>query len=121
MAVILSNDLSAKFFPELFALLVVCAAIIGTGAYIFLRLIASKFNNKRDDWQSAADDLGLSVTGETGLYKPFEGEADGRKFEVSHDAISVGPSAGDDYAVVETHINVRFPYSFQFKRSEMAH
>lgn len=101
------------------AVMVGMIAVLAVGAYLFIRLIASVLNSRRDKWESAAGDLGLSVDTVGGIQKSLNGEFEGRKVKISHYGVQKTENSADDHAAVEFEIDTSLPFSFRIERLEM--
>ena len=102
------------------AILVVTFVALGIGGYIFVRVLAEIVNKRRDIWEKAAKDLGLSIDQASGaINKDMTGTRDGRSVRVSRYAIPRGESSYDQYAAVEVSMQLPLSFSFEIKRPEM--
>lgn len=103
-----------------FVMLVVTLIVLGVGGYIFVRVLAGIINQRRDSWELAAAELGLSVDHTTGpINKDMIGTRDGRSVWISRYSVPRGEYSADHYVAVEISINVPFDFSFEIKRPEM--
>jgi hypothetical protein len=101
-------------------MLIVTVVVIGGGGYLFVRILASTLNSRRDSWEGSAHDLGFVVDrSAAAVYKPFSGERAGRKVTVSHFAVPRGEHSADDYAAVEVSILPSLTFSFKIEKPEM--
>lgn len=96
--------------------------IVGTavGGYIFVRVLAKMINQRRDSWELAAAELGMSIDHASGgLNKDMIGTRDGRSVRITRYSVSRGEYSADHFAAVEVAINAPFDFSFEIKRPEM--
>lgn len=102
------------------AILLVTMAVVGIGGYIFLKLFAGMINQRRDSWELAADQAGLSVDHASGgINKDMIGTRDGRSIRITRYSVPKGKYSADHYVAVEVSINVPLNFSFEIKRPEM--
>lgn len=99
---------------------IVTFAVIGVGAYVFIRVLAGVINNRRDAWQTVADDLGFAVDQASGaLNKNIVGTRDGRSVKVTKFSVQKSENSYDEYAAVEIKYNAGLLFSFKIERIEM--
>ena len=100
--------------------MIVTFAVLGVGAYLFIRFLAGALNSRRDAWQGVAVDLGLSIDQASGaINKDIVGTRDGRAVKVSRFSVQKGETSYDEYAAVEIKYNSGISSSFNIERNEM--
>ncbi len=102
------------------AVMVGTLVVLVVGAYVFIRILASVINSRRDNWESAGASIGLSVDPTSlPIQKDLLGELEGRKFRVSRYTVPRGESSYDDHVAVEFPIDTLLPFSFRVERTEL--
>lgn len=105
----------------MFAIIMVLI-IAGTvvGGYILVRVLAGIINRRRDSWELAARELGMSIDHPSGgLNKDMIGKRDGRSVRVTRYSVPRGKYSAYHYAAVEVSMQLPTPFSFEIKRPEM--
>ena len=98
-------------------------ALLGVGAYIFVRIIARVLNSYQSSWESSAIPLGLTVDKKGGgIYKPLVGEREGSRVSVTHFSINPRTSGGvlqvDHCAQAEVMLRKPLGFSLKLSRRE---
>lgn len=100
--------------------MIVTFAVLGVGAYFYIRFLANVINSRRDAWQTVADELGFSVDQASGaLNKDIVGTRDGRSIKVTKFSVQKSENSYDEYAAVEIKYNAGISSSFKIERIEM--
>ncbi len=122
IAFILSEPLSFGWgMVMMVAILLGILILVSAGAYLFLRVFASLYNSRQRTWDSAADDLGLTIdTSKQSLHKDFLGNREGFDIRVSRYPVPRGESSWDDHVAVEVTLSEPFDFSFEIAKPEMA-
>ncbi len=96
--------------------------IAGTliGGYIFVRVLAGIVNKRRDSWELAARELGMSIDHPSGgLNKDMIGTRDGRSVRITRYSVPKGKSSAYHFAAIEVSMQLPIAISFEIKRPEM--
>lgn len=103
-----------------FAILLGTMVVLGIGGYIFLKVLAGMINQRRDSWELAASELGLSIDQSSGpINKDMIGKRDGRSVRISRYSVQKSKYSADNYAAVEVSMQLPLSFSFEIKRPEM--
>ena len=103
-----------------FAILLGTTAVLGIGGYIFLRVLAGMINQRRDRWELAAAELGMSVDHVTGgLNKDMIGTREGRSVRITRYSVPKSKYSAYTYAAVEVSMQMPIAFSFEIKRPEI--
>ncbi len=99
---------------------IILFALLGIGAYIFVRVLAKVVNQRRDSWELIGTELGLATDHNSGpINKDLIGSIEGRDVRISRFAVQTGEYSADHYASVEVKHSASFPFSFKIERIEM--
>jgi hypothetical protein len=103
--------------------LIVILALVAGGAYVFVRVLASIINKRRDSWESAAAELKLTVDrSRNSLLKRLTGKRGDRDVMVEPFAVFTGDSedpSTDDYASVEVRFTQPLGFALEITKHEM--
>lgn len=97
-------------------------ALLGGGAYVFLRVFSGAMNSRQASWESAAAKIGAAADrNAAGIYKPFIGKRNGIDLIVTHYSIPRGKTTFDDHVQVEAAFRVPLPFHFRIEKPEYAY
>lgn len=100
-------------------IMIVTFAAIGVGAYFFIKALAKVVNQRRDEWDETAKQLGLSVDHASGVInKDMTGTINGHNVRVTKFSVQTGEYSADHYAAVTIEYNAGLPFSFTIKKHE---
>lgn len=99
--------------------MIITFAVLGVGAYFFVKFIASVLNNRRDEWAATATSVGLSVDHASGaINKDMAGTINGHNIRVTKYSVSKGEYSHAHYAAVTVDFDAGLPFSFTIKKHE---
>ncbi len=99
--------------------MIVLFAAIGVGAYFFIKALAKIVNQRRDEWDETAKQLGLAVDHASGVInKDMTGTVNGHNVRVTKYSVQKGEYSADHYAAVTIDFDAGLPFSFNFKKHE---
>lgn len=98
---------------------IVTFAALGIGAYFFIKVLANVVNQRRDEWDETAKQLGLTVDHSSGVInKDMVGTINGQSVKVTKYSVSTGENSADHYAAVTISFDAGLPFSFTIKKHE---
>ena len=100
-------------------LTIVIFAVIGVGAFFFIKFLAKVVNQRRDEWDETAKQLGLSVDHASGVInKDMAGTINGHNVRVTKYSIPRGETSADHYAAATIVFDAGLPFSFMINKHE---
>jgi len=110
----------AKWVLIMVAMMVVTFAVLGAGAYVFVRVLAKLINSRRNEWEDAAKSLHLEPDRSQGsVQKDLVGRRDGGSIRVSYYAVMRSEQSSDPHASAEVSISPGFDHTFEISKLEM--
>lgn len=108
----------AMLYMGLGTLLIVI--MMAAGSYLFIRVIASHLNSRRDSWTATSTSLGLSPDQSRGvMLKTLTGNRGKHVVTVEPFAVPTGRYSSDAYAAVEVKFETPLDFSVQISKPEM--
>lgn len=106
-------------FLLMIVVMIVTFAVLGIGAYLFIKFIAKILNSRRDEWAATAASLGLTVDQASGaINKDMVGTINGHNVRVTKYSVQKGEYSADHYAAVTIEYDSGLPFSFSIKKHE---
>ncbi|HMT08709.1 MAG TPA: hypothetical protein PKA82_11950 [Pyrinomonadaceae bacterium] len=100
-------------------LMIIIFAGLGVGAYFFIKFLAKVVNQRRDEWDETAKQLGLTVDQASGVInKDMSGTINGHCVRVTKFSVAKGEYSADHYAAVTIDFDAGLPFSFSIKKHE---